>query len=51
MLFKSTWIRYWKNGGENAISWVFLYTLHFADDQVVIAMDKEDDKYLCKKLK
>jgi hypothetical protein len=30
---------------------VFLYTLHFADNQVVIAQDKEDTKYLCKKLK
>jgi hypothetical protein len=30
---------------------VLLYILHFADDQVVIARDKEDAECLCKKLK
>lgn len=29
----------------------FLYTLHFADDSVVIAQDKDDAEYLWKKLK
>jgi hypothetical protein len=29
----------------------FLFTLHFADDQVVTAQDKEDAEYLCRKLK
>jgi hypothetical protein len=29
---------------------LFLYTLHFANDQVVIAQDKKDE-YLCRKLK
>jgi hypothetical protein len=30
---------------------VFLYSPHFTNDQVVIALNKEDAKYLCKKLK
>jgi hypothetical protein len=29
----------------------FLFALHFTDDQVVIAQDKEDAEYLCRKLK
>jgi hypothetical protein len=29
----------------------FLFTCHFIDGQVVIAQDKEDSEYLCRKLK
>lgn len=47
----------WKNKlkceilGTRVVEETFLYTLHFADDQVVIAQDKDDAEYACKNLK
>lgn len=54
---KSTSPTYSINDGGNANTWEYrlvmiltLYTLHFADDQVVLAQDKDDLEYIIRKL-